>query len=68
MIEQLKVIQYELRTTEKYLSGIINNEWMRDHPHFMRNDKQELKDIIKNLRKRQRILNTKIQELKGSEQ
>jgi REP element-mobilizing transposase RayT len=63
MIEQLKAIQYELRTTEKYLFSIIKNEWMTDHPHFMRNDKQELKDIVKNLKKRQRILNTKIKEL-----
>ena len=66
MIEQLKVIQYELRTTEKYLSGIIQNEWMKDHPHSMYNDKQAIKDIIKNLRKRQRVLNTKIKGLEGS--
>ena len=66
MIDKLKIIQYTLRDTEKYLFGIIQNEWMKAHPHFMYNDKQAIKDIIKNLRKRQRVLSTQIKGLEGS--
>ena len=66
MIDKLKLRQYNLRDTEKYLFSIIKNEWMKDHPHFMYNDKQAIKDIIKNLRKRQRVLNTKIKGLEGN--
>ena len=44
MIDKLKVIQYTLRDTEKYLFGIIKNEWMKDHPHFAYNQKQVLQD------------------------
>jgi|TARA_B100001093_G_scaffold411942_1_gene401502 hypothetical protein len=65
MIDKLKLIQYNLRDTEKYLFSIIKNEWMKDHPHFIYNDKQVLKDIIKNLTKRQREINKLINELKG---
>ena len=46
MIDKLKVIQYTLRDTEKYLFGIIKNEWMKDHPHFAYIQKQVLQDII----------------------
>tara|TARA_Y100000401_G_scaffold65103_1_gene51876 strand:- start:1228 stop:1446 length:219 start_codon:yes stop_codon:yes gene_type:complete len=49
MIDKLKTIRYTLRDTEKYLFGIIKNEWMKDHPHIMYNDKQILSDIIANL-------------------
>ena len=65
MIDKLKTILYILRDTEKYLSGIVKYEWMKDHPHFEYNDKQVLKDIIKNLTKRQREINKLINELKG---
>ena len=65
MIDKLKLIQYNLRDTEKYLFSIIKNEWMKGRPHFIYNDKQVLKDIIKNLTKRQREINKLINELKG---
>ena len=49
MIDKLQTIRYTLRDTEKYLFGIIKNKWMKDHPHFIYNDKQILSDIIVNL-------------------
>ena len=49
MIDKLESIRYTLRDTEKYLFGIIKNKWMKDHPHFIYNDKQILSDIIVNL-------------------
>ena len=64
MIEQLKAIQYELRTTEKYLFGIIKNEWMKDHPHFAYNQKQVLQDIVINLINKQNELGKLIDDLK----
>jgi len=66
MIDKLKLIQYNLRDTEKYLYGIIKNKWMKDHPHFMYNDKQVLKDIINIIMKKQDELSKIIDELKGS--
>ena len=66
MIDKLKVIQYTLRDTEKYLFGIIKNEWMKDHPHFAYNQKQVLADIIKVLVDKQNELGKLINDLKGS--
>ena len=34
MIDKLKVIQYTLRDTEKYLFGIIKNEWMKEYTYL----------------------------------
>ena len=65
MIEKLKLIQYNLRDTEKYLYGIIKNKWMRDHPHFMYNQKEVLSDIIINLAEKQEELSELIDDLKG---
>ena len=68
MIDKLKVIQYTLRDTEKYLFGIIKNEWMKDHPHFAYNQKQVLAEIIVNLMKKQDELGKLIDELKETEE
>ena len=67
MIAKLKVIQYTLRDTEKYLFGIIKNEWMKDHPHFAYNQKQVLQDIIINLVNKQNELSKLIDELRETE-
>tara|TARA_R100001443_G_scaffold101041_1_gene108641 strand:+ start:124 stop:327 length:204 start_codon:yes stop_codon:yes gene_type:complete len=67
MIDKLKVIQYTLRDTEKYLFGIIKNEWMKDHPHFAYNQKQVLSEIIINLVNKQNELSKLIDELKETE-
>ena len=68
MIDKLKVIQYTLRDTEKYLFGIIKNEWMKAHPHFAYNQKQVLQDIIINLVNKQNELSKLIDELKETEE
>ena len=68
MIDKLKLIQYTLRDTEKYLFGIIKNEWMKDHPHFAYNQKQVLQDIIINLVNKQNELSKLIDELKETEE
>ena len=68
MIDKLKAIQLELRNTEKYLFGIIKNEWMKDHPHFAYNQKQVLSEIIINLMKKQDELGKLIDELKETEE
>ena len=68
MIDKLKVIQYTLRDTEKYLFGIIKNECMKDHPHFAYNQKQVLQDIIINLINKQNELSKLIDELKETEE
>ena len=67
MIDKLKVIQYTLRDTEKYLFGIIKNEWMKDHTHFAYNQKQVLQDIIINLVNKQNELSKLIDELRETE-
>ena len=67
MIDKLKVIQYTLRDTEKYLFGIIKNEWMKDHPHFAYNQKQVLQGIIINLVNKQNELSKLIDELRETE-
>ena len=67
MIDKLKVIQYTLRDTEKYLFGIIKNEWMKDQPHFAYNQKQVLQDIIINLVNKQNELSKLIDELRETE-
>ena len=67
MIDKLKVIQYTLRDTEKYLFGIIKNELMKDHPHFAYNQKQVLQDIIINLVNKQNELSKLIDELRETE-
>jgi hypothetical protein len=68
MIDKLKLIQYNLRDTEKYLYGIIKNKWMKDHPHFMYNQKEVLSDIICNLVEKQEEISELIDQLKGSEE
>ena len=65
MIDKLKTIRYTLRDTEKYLYGIIKNKWMKDHPHFMYNQKEVLSDIIINLAEKQEELSELIDDLKG---
>ena len=67
MIDKLKVIQFTLRDNEKYLFGIIKNEWMKDHPHFAYNQKQVLQDIIINLVNKQNELSKLIDELRETE-
>ena len=64
---KLKLIQYNLRDTEKYLVGVIKYDWMKSHPHFEYNQKQVLSDIIKVLVNKQNELTKLIEELKGSE-
>ncbi len=68
MIDKLKLIQYNLRDTEKYLFSIIKYDWMKSHPHFEYNQKQVLSDIIKVLVNKQNELTKLIEELKGSKQ
>ena len=66
MIDKLKTILYILRETEKYLSGIVKYEWMKDHPHFEYNEKQVINDMINTLTQKQKELSKIIDELKGS--
>jgi hypothetical protein len=68
MIDKKQTIRYTLRDTEKYLFGIIKNKWMKDHPHFIYNDKQILSDIIVNLIKKQEELSKLIDELREEQQ
>ena len=68
MIDKLKTILYILRETEKYLSGIVKYEWMKDHPHFEYNEKQVVNDMINTLTEKQKELSKIIDELKGSKQ
>ncbi len=65
MIDKLKIILYILRETEKYLSGIVKYEWMKDHPHFEYNEKQVINDMINTLTQKQKELSKIIDELKG---
>ena len=65
MIDKLKTILYILRETEKYLSGIVKYEWMKDHPHFEYNEKQVINDMINTLTQKQNELSKIIDELKG---
>ena len=65
MIDKLKTILYILRETEKYLSGIVKYEWMKDHPHFEYNEKQVINDMINTLTQKQKELSKIIDELKG---
>ena len=69
MIDKLKTILYILRETEKYLSGIVKYEWMKDHPHFEYNEKQVINDMINTLTQKQKELSKiidELDELKGS--
>jgi hypothetical protein len=68
MIDKLKTILYILRETEKYLSGIVKYEWMKDHPHFEYNEKKVVNDMINTLTEKQKELSKIIDELKGSKQ
>ena len=68
MIDKLKTIQYILRETEKYLSGIVKYEWMKDHPHFEYNEKQVINDMINTLTQKQKELSKIIDELREEQQ
>ena len=49
MIDSLKEARNVMKDTEKYLSGIIAYEWMQHHPHFHRNEKEHMNNVVNNL-------------------
>jgi len=49
MIDTLKEARNVMKDTEKYLSDIIAYEWMQHHPHFHRNEKEHINNVVNNL-------------------
>jgi hypothetical protein len=49
MIDTLKEARKVMRDTQDYLSDIIAYEWMQHHPHFHRNEKEFMNNVVNNL-------------------
>jgi len=49
MIDTLKEARKVMRDTQDYLSDIIAYEWMQHHPHFHRNEKEHINNVVNNL-------------------
>jgi len=49
MIDTLKQARKVMRDTQDYLSDIIAYEWMQHHPHFHRNEKEHINNVVNNL-------------------
>jgi hypothetical protein len=49
MIDTLKEARKVMRDTQNYLSDIIAHEWMQNHPHFHRNEKEYINNVVNNL-------------------
>ena len=49
MIDTLKEVRKVMRDTQDYLSDIIAYEWMQHHPHFHRNEKEHINNVVNNL-------------------
>lgn len=49
MIDTLKEVRKVMRDTQDYLSDIIAYEWMQHHPHFHRNEKEHMNNVVNNL-------------------
>jgi len=49
MIDTLKEVRKVMKDTQDYLSDIIAYEWMQHHPHFHRNEKEHINNVVNNL-------------------
>ena len=49
MMDTLKEVRKVMRDTQDYLSDIIAYEWMQHHPHFHRNEKEHMNNVVNNL-------------------
>jgi hypothetical protein len=49
MIDTLKEARKVMRDTQDYLSDIIAYAWMQHHPHFHRNEKEHINNVVNNL-------------------
>jgi hypothetical protein len=49
MIDTLKEVRKVMKDTQDYLSDIIAYEWMQNHPHFHRNEKEHINNVVNNL-------------------